>query len=348
MNTIDIRSMSANHIIRDLAEALDAKFNKECEEYTLHLPPEIGTGFITGIDTDGGLGVLLYDCTFKQDTEISFNVNEIHPLKFLYVLEGSIEHHFQNDKENGHNIEEYQTAIVASELKNGHILKFKAGAHTRIHSLEINRQAFSEKMNCDLKNLKGDLKALFEDVEAKKKFYYEDHFSLELAHLFKKMYNFEEVNYLRKIYLEGVAYQILIKQIVLYLDSQEHGNNSRLLRTSEIEQVQRAVDYIEEHIAETPGVEEIAGEVGLNVNKLQYGFKMLFNSTVNKFIHKTRLDIARNLLLHTDFNVSEVANSVGLNNKSYFSKVFKEFYNISPSAFQQKNKARRQNSKLRS
>ncbi|MDT0651636.1 helix-turn-helix domain-containing protein [Autumnicola edwardsiae] len=344
MKTLDLRSMSASHVIHDLAEALNVKFEKKCEEYTLHLPPKVGSGFITGIDTEGGLGVLLYDCTFKQDTQVCFSVNEVHPLKFLYVLEGFIEHHFQDDKEDGHHIEKYQTAIVASESETGHILNFKADEHTRIHSLEINRKIFSEKRGCELKNLKGDLKALFEDVEAKKKFYYRDHLSLDLANLFKKMYDFGEVDYLRKIYLEGVAYQILIKQIILYLDSQEDGDRSRLLRTSEVEQVQRAVDYIEEQIAESPGVEEIAKEVGLNVNKLQYGFKMLFDSTVNKFIHKTRLDIARNLLLHTDFNVSEVANSVGLSNKSYFSKVFKESYKITPSEFQQKNKARRKDS----
>ena len=336
--------MSASHIIRDLAEAFDAKFEKICEEYTLHLPSTIGTGYITGIDTDGGLGVLLYDCTFNQETELSFSVNEVHPLKFLYVLEGSIEHHFQHEEKNLHKIEEYQTAIVACELKNGHVLTFRADKNTRIHSLEINRKTFSEKMGCDLRNLKGDLKTVFEDVGAKRTFYYRDHFSLELADLFKKMYDFGEVDYLRKIYLEGIAYQVLVKQIIFYLDSQKDENNSRLLRTSEVEQVRQAVDYIEEHIAETPGIEEIAKEVGLNANKLQHGFKMLFDSTINKFIHKTRLDIARNLLLHTDYNISEVAYSVGIKSKSYFSHIFKEYYKITPTEFQQKNKARRRNS----
>lgn len=270
----------------------------------------------------------------------------MHPLKFIYVLEGSLEHHFQEDKENGHKIEEYQTAIIASRLKNGHILDFKANTRIRIHSLEIDRQIFSEKMGCDLKNLKGKIKSVFEDVEGKDHFYFKDHFSLELADLFKKMYDFEEVDYLRKIYLEGMAYQILIKQVIFYLDYQKDENNQRLMRTNEVEQVQQAINYIEEHIAETPGVEEIAKEVGLNVNKLQYGFKMLYNTTVNKFVHKTRLDLSRNLLLHTDYNVSEVANRVGLNNKSYFTKIFKESYNITPSEFQKKNRARIENSNL--
>lgn len=340
MNTIEIRSMSASHIIRDVAEALNTRFDNKCKEYTVELPSSVGSGFITGIDTNSGLGVLLYDCTFNEDVEICFSIDEVHPLKFLYVLKGSMEHRFEDDKDKPHEIAEYQTAIVASKQKNGHILRFSANNHVRIHSLEINRESFCNKMGCDLENLQGEMKTVFEDVEAENNFYYKDHFSLELADLFKKMYDFQKVDYLRKIYLEGMAYQILIKQIVLFIDYQQGESNQRLLRTSEIEQVQRAINYIEEHIAETPQVEEIAREVGLNVNKLQYGFKMLHDTTVNKFIHRTRLDIARNLLLHTDFNVSDVANSVGLNNKSYFSKVFKESYRITPSEFKQKNRAR--------
>ena len=334
--------MSVSHIVRDIAAALDTDFERECEEYKVHLPSQMGTGYITGIDTNSGLGVLLYDCTFKEDTQLRFSINEVHPLKFIYVIGGRLDHYFQNNQEEGHKIEEYQTAIIAGERKNGHILNFFADTNLRMHSLEINRKIFSETMACDLKNLKGDLKAVFEDIEAEKHFYWKDHFSLELADLFKKMYHFEEVDYLRKIYLEGMAYQILIKQIVLFLDYQEDDNNRRLMRTYEVDQIKRAIEYIEENITESPGVEEIAKEVGLNVNKLQYGFKMLYNTTVNKFVHKIRLDIARNLLLHTDYNVSEVANSVGLENKSYFSKVFKENYNITPSEFKQKNKDREQ------
>lgn len=338
MNSIEIRSMSVNHVIRDMAEALGAEVKKECEEYSLRLPTEMGTGYVTGIDTDSGMLVLLYDCTFREDIQIYFNIEEVHPLKFLYIIEGKLEHFFEDYPEKVHKIDTYQSAIIASKVNNGHVLTFKAGTRIRIHSLEINRKTFKETMECDLKKLRGKIKSLFEDIDAQNHFYFKDHFTLELADLFKKMYDFDEMDYLRKIYLEGMAYQALIKQILLYLDYQEDENNRRLLRASEVEQIKKAVSFIEENITETPGVEEIAKEVGLNVNKLQYGFRMLYDTTVNKFAHKTRLNIARNLLLHTDYNVSEVANSVGLHNKSYFSKVFKESYHISPSEFKQKNK----------
>lgn len=341
MNTIEIKSLPVKKVIRDIAKALDIDYKNNCGEYTLTLPPQVGSGWITGIDTKGGLGVLLYDCTFKEETRLQFSINDVHPLKFLYLLSGSIEHYFENDENNVHEIEEYQTSIVGSHLDKGHILLFRANTHTRLHSLEIDRKRFSKKMKCELKNLTGKIKSLFEDVKAENHFYFKDHFSLELAELFKKMYEFEKMDYLRKIYLEGMAYQILIKQIVLYLDSEKEEHERNILRTTEVEQVRKAVLYIEANITDTPNIEEIGREVGLNQNKLQQGFKILYNNTVNRYIHKMRLEMARYLLLRTEYSISEIAERIGLNSKSYFSKIFRESYNISPSEYREKNKSSR-------
>lgn len=339
MNTIEIKSLPVKKVIRDIAEALGVDYKNNCGEYTVTVPPQAGSGCITGIDTEGGLGVLLYDCTFKEETRLQFSINDVHPLKFLYLLSGSIEHYFENDENDVHEIEEYQTSIVASQLDNGHILLFRADTHTRLHSLEIDRKRFSKKMECDLQKMEGAIKSLFEDVKAENHFYFKDHFSLELAELFKEMYDFEKIDFLRKLYLEGMAYQILIKQIVLYLDSEKEEQERSILRTTEVEQVRKAVLYIEANITDTPDIEEIGREVGLNENKLQQGFKILYHNTVNKHIHKMRLEMARHLLLRTEYSISEIADRIGLNSKSYFSRIFRESYNISPSEYRQKNRS---------
>jgi AraC-like DNA-binding protein len=340
MNSIPIKSLPVKHVIRDIAEALNTDYEDNCGEYTVNLPSEIGEGFITGIDTEGGVGFLLYDCSFKEETQIKFSINDVHPLKFLYLLSGTIEHYFENNPENVHEIEKYQTAIVASRLDHGHILLFRANTHTSLHSLEIDRRRFTQKMGCDLENLEEDLRSLFKDIEAKDHFYYKDHFSLELADLFEKMYDFKDVDFLRKIYMQGLAYQIFIKQILMYKDYQKDENKRNLLRVHEVAQVKTAADYIETHIRDTPTVEDIGKEVGLNTNKLQQGFKLLYRNTVNKHILDTRLRTARDLLLHTDYTVSEIADQVGINSKSYFSKIFREQYEITPREFREKNKMR--------
>lgn len=337
MHTIPVKSLPVKDVIHDIAKALETTCIENGEEYTLNLPAFFGKGFITGIEIKGGMGILVYDCIFKADTQIQFSLNEVNPLKFLYVLSGSIIHRFANDKEKVHKIERYQSSIVAGRSRHGHILIFKKNVRTRMHSLEIDRKKFKEKMKHDINSLNDELKKLFNDVEAKEQFYFKDHFSLELAELFDEMYEFEKVDFLRKLFLEGMAYQALIKQLVLYMDDQKEESERSVLRISEVVKVKEAVLYIENNLINNPDISQISDKVDLTTAKLQHAFKILYHCTVNQFIQKKRLEIARSLILNTEYNMSEIVTKIGLSSNSYFSKIFKENYEISPSEFREKN-----------
>jgi signal transduction histidine kinase/ligand-binding sensor domain-containing protein/DNA-binding response OmpR family regulator len=54
---------------------------------------------------------------------------------------------------------------------------------------------------------------------------------------------------------------------------------------------------------------------------------------VNDYINKLRLERAAYLLIHTDKSIMEIADGVGFTNQRYFSTVFKQFYNSTPSAY---------------
>ena len=64
----------------------------------------------------------------------------------------------------------------------------------------------------------------------------------------------------------------------------------------------------------------------------------MHQTTVNGYIQHRRMLHAKTLLNDTDFNISEIVEKLGLSSKSYFSKIFKETYGISPSEFRQNNK----------
>jgi AraC-like DNA-binding protein len=51
-----------------------------------------------------------------------------------------------------------------------------------------------------------------------------------------------------------------------------------------------------------------------------------------------RLKEAAKLLIKNDLNISEVSYMTGFNNPAYFTKCFKDYYNLSPSEFISKNK----------
>jgi len=336
-NSINVKSLPLKDVIKDLAEAFGTDYQENCGIYNLTIPEKWGNGTIKGINFEGGLGVIIYDCSFHIDTKIKFKVNDIHPLKFIYCLEGSLKHAFEHDKHD-HELDQYQSCIIASESHNGHVLHFKANITIKIGSLEIDRKKFVAKMDCEVDNLDKELKKLFQDIDATHSFYYKGFYSLKMADLFRKIDEFDNNDFILKLYLEGKAYQICSYQILQYQDDSKQIGNRSLLRQAEISLINKAARMIENDIVGIESVESISENIGLNINKLQEGFKYMYNTTVNGYIHKTRLDLAKTLLINTDYNISDIVEQIGLSSKSYFSKIFKESYDITPSEFRQNNR----------
>lgn len=336
MKTFIVQSLPLKEVIQNLAKEMHTGFTERCDQFFLDIPSEFGSGFITGIDFDSGMGIIQYDCKFNDDVEIQFIVNKVHPLKFLFCLEGTLVHRFEDDQAN-HTINQFQNAIVASSRHNGHILSFKKNKDIKINSLELNRSAFLDKAICELKNVEKPIQKLFKDIEAENTFYYEGYYSLELSDVFDGIQKFEHQDFLRKMFLEGKSYLILTRQLLQFEDDLKDLPDRSVLRMFEVQQVKAAAQKIEEKLDALTSIKELASEVGLNPNKLQTGFQLLFDMSVNQYIQRQRLRHARKLLETTDLNMAQISDSVGLNSRSYFSKIFKEEFGISPSDLKRKN-----------
>ena len=332
MKSIQVNSLPFKEVISDIAEAFGTDYSKNCDEYILQLPSHIGSGTIKGINFTSGLGIINYDCTFNEDLEIQFVVNEIHPLKFLYCIEGVLQHRFGN-AQNLHEIEQYQKAIVASSDTIGHVLCFKADIKVVVSSLEIARKEFSEKIKCELRTMDEELQILFTDVQAEKEFYHDGFYSLQLADTFHEIHSFEESDFLKKLFLEGKAYQMLTKQILEYQDDLKDVDHRNILRKSEIRLIEKAATILRRDISNTETIQALSRRVGLNPNKLQEGFRYIYRKTVNQYVHDIRLENAKEYLINTDFSINEIVGKIGLTSASYFSKIFKQKYGITPSKF---------------
>jgi AraC-like DNA-binding protein len=139
--------------------------------------------------------------------------------------------------------------------------------------------------------------------------------------------------FLRSIFLEAKLFEMLTLQITQYMDDNQGDVLPQILRRSDVEKVERASRQINDNLDQNYSVDNLAKEVGTNVNKLQEGFKYLYGLTVNKYVQQVKLDAAKEMLGTSDHNISEIVSLIGLNNRSYFSKIFKEKYGVSPKYF---------------
>ncbi|UZO80872.1 helix-turn-helix transcriptional regulator [Aquimarina sp. ERC-38] len=332
MKQVFVKSLPLKDVLSDLAEAFGVPYHENCKQYYLRLPPEVGKGTIKGINFKHGLGILQYDCTFYEDVEILFVINNIHPLKLLFCMDGEFQHRFENDKAI-HVIETYHNAIVASSKHHGHILKFKKDTYTAINSVEIAREVFISRIECDLGHMDPGLQKLFRDCKAKEPFYYNGTYSYKMAEILEEMNQFAHEDLLKKIFLQGKSYEILTHQILQYQDDLRSENEKYVLRKSEIKLIEQAAEDIRENIESFQGIESLSATIGLNQKKIQIGFKALFKMTVNTYVQKVRMDMAKKLLLNTDLSISEICYKLGINSVSYLSKLFKEQYNLTPTEF---------------
>lgn len=113
------------------------------------------------------------------------------------------------------------------------------------------------------------------------------------------------------------------------------------IETSEIEitslndkLIQEAVRLVEENISNPSfNVELMSRELGLSRAHLYKKMVALTGMTPLEFIRKIRLQRAAQFLKKSQLTVAEVAYKVGFNNRKYFTKYFKQEYNMLPSAF---------------
>ncbi len=332
MYKVEIRSLPIDKVIKDMAESFGTTASMVCEEYFFHLPEHLGRGKVWGNNLKNGLGLINYDCTFNEETEIHFCVNKVHPLKFIYLLNGIVNHRFENQEE-FHRIQKFKNVIVASAQHNGHVLKFEANTHTTISSEEINRLEFLTALDCTLHPLNGKLKNTFLDTTAKKQFYHKGYYSLQMARLFETSFSIEHTGFLRRLFLKSFAFEILLTQIVEYQDDIHKADNQKIIRAVEVKQIYKAVSIINGSISDIPTLSVLAKEVGLNINKLQNGFKQFYNMTFNEFVTDRRMNLAKAMLENSSLNISEIREKIGFKSNSHFSQLFKSTFGKSPSDF---------------
>ena len=83
--------------------------------------------------------------------------------------------------------------------------------------------------------------------------------------------------------------------------------------------------------------ESFATALGMSRMQLHRKLKALTGHSATEFIRNQRLKLAAQLLKKSNTNVSQVGYAVGFNNHSYFTKCFKEKYDISPSEYSKKS-----------
>ncbi len=92
-------------------------------------------------------------------------------------------------------------------------------------------------------------------------------------------------------------------------------------------------DYITNNIGTKITLEKIAAQFSYSVSTVKTVFKEETGMGIISFYNKTRLEVAKNMLIEKHYSISEISDKLNFNSPSHFSNFFKNALGVSPKDF---------------
>lgn len=105
------------------------------------------------------------------------------------------------------------------------------------------------------------------------------------------------------------------------------------LQTASTAPMERALRYIEAHIREPLHIADLAEMLNYNKNYFQAVFKESVGINPSTYIAQRKMAHAKNLMLYSDMNVTQISEYLGFQSIHYFSRLFKHMVGVPPTEY---------------
>lgn len=165
-----------------------------------------------------------------------------------------------------------------------------------------------------------------------RKYYKDDTINPAMAVVLSQLFHFNMHSSIKKLYFKGKVYELLS----LYFNRAEDPNAEQcpfLIDEENVIKIRKAKDIVIANMAEPPGLEELAEQVGISLKKLKMGFRQIYGDSVYSFLFDYKMDYARKLLDSGSYNVNEVGLRIGYSTASHFIAAFKKKFGTTPKKY---------------
>ena len=335
MTEIGINAKSTEGTVKQIQEVIGGLIQERWGEYVLQVDNEKAKGSIRFITFDWGVTLLEYDIVFFDEITMVMDASEFNPIHFSYCLEGECGHRFGYQTEKDiKTLERFQSVIITSKDGGFNYGYFPKNQKLAINVIQIVRKQFLKKRLNNVDELNKKLYEVFLDTDHDNVFAYFGSYNLKLADKIAALRKVRTKGLIRVMQIEGLVYEILSLHILQHDKAVKNKMPVTSLLRSELKTIRELAKKIVKDPSADYTLDKLSLQVGLSQAKLQEGFKLLYARTVTEYIRHIRLEAARDYIRTTDMNISQIVYTIGFSSRSYFSKIFKKKYGISPSEFQ--------------
>ena len=153
--------------------------------------------------------------------------------------------------------------------------------------------------------------------------------SMQMHAVLQQLNNTELLGNAAGVYADLKVLELFLLQFH-QMETQKYQNYQYCKTHTDIDKIHEVSERLIHNLRYTPSISELAREIGMNEKKLCYGFKEVFGNTIFGYLYDYKMQLAQQLLLHTDKSIGEIALQCGYEYLSHFSTAFKRKFGLSP------------------
>lgn len=298
------------------------------ENQTLHLPPDIGNGFMKLIELPNGLQGIVSDYTVNRDMLLNrTKINkDFYTLRFDEVIipdEATIESAPQSSAE----LSPVRTAVFLGSSRFDWMFLITKGTRVKGVNILFSKEWLEQFLEVESV---GDMIKKYLSLRMSA-FNYEP-MDMEYKRILAEIIqtdvdpSFETLIIQNRIMLllERFFTRIFHKMSDMHFDVKMSNDDINRLKIIEKE-------LVKDFSSEPPGINKLSRMAVMSPSKLKSSFKEIYGLPIYQYFQKHRMNKAKAMLLSRKYSVREVGIEVGYSNLSNFAKAFKKSFDQLPS-----------------
>ncbi|HPF28846.1 MAG TPA: AraC family transcriptional regulator [Lachnospiraceae bacterium] len=101
--------------------------------------------------------------------------------------------------------------------------------------------------------------------------------------------------------------------------------------------VRQCIDYIYKNLHQRITVKMLAKQVGMTPSYLSKQFRGEMQISIGDYINRAKIEAAQNMLLYSEYSLTEIANYLDYSSQSYFIQIFRQVVGITPGKYRKQH-----------
>lgn len=297
------------------------------------LPKETADGSVLTFEVRRGMSLTISDFMFRQDTVMLEEIQGKEIFQISFCIDGSFEwSYLRGGKEHHFLLGAQQCQVRCGVIETCHSF-FRGGVRCRAVSITLDRAAFHQVFSAV--SLRDALCGTDAGAALPAKTYL---YTPSVSKILSEILDCPFCGEVRELYVEGKVLELIAvfcEEVICRSPANRFGMS---ITEKDYEALLSAREFINKNFTHPLTLTSVAKQSAVSEKKLTEGFRRCFGCTVNDYITEKRMEAAKELLLTGKYTVANVTWMVGYSHTSYFIRIFREHYGLTPGQMLKSNR----------